>query len=65
MMDPQTAIFLGGRVDPHQDRDAEQAAALRDAQAGHSSARSVRQRVQAILGRGQAPASASCDCTEG
>jgi hypothetical protein len=65
MMDPRTATFIAGRFAPHQDRDAEQLAALRDAQARNTSGnRSALERVQAFFSRTQAPASASCDCTD-
>ena len=65
MMDPKTAVWLAGRVAPHQERDAEQLAALRDASAGSSTrTQSPVERVQALFGRSQAPASANCDCTE-
>jgi hypothetical protein len=64
-MDPKTATWLAGRVAPHQDRDAEQLAALRDASARSSTRyQSPVERVQAFFGRSQAPASANCDCTE-
>jgi len=64
-MDPKTAVWLAGRVAPHQDRDAEQAAALRDASASRSTRyQSPVERVQAFFGRSQAPTSANCDCTE-
>lgn len=65
MMDPKTAVWLAGRAAPHRDRDAEQLAALRDASSGSSTRHeSPVERVQALFGRSQAPASASCDCTE-
>ena len=65
MMDPKTAVWLAGRVAPHRDRDAEQLAALRDAGTGSQSrTQSPVERVQALFGRSQAPASANCDCTE-
>jgi hypothetical protein len=65
MMDPQTATFLAGRIEPHQDRDAEQLAAVRDARAGNSSrVRPALERVHAFFARSESPASASCDCTD-
>lgn len=65
MMDPKTAIWLAGRVEPHRNRDAQQLAALRDASTGSSTRyQSPVERVQAFFGRSQAPASANCDCTE-
>jgi hypothetical protein len=65
MMDPRTAVWLAGRIDPNRDRDAEQLEALRNAGAGGSSrVRSAMERVQAFFGRAQEPSSASCDCTD-
>jgi len=65
MMDPTTAVWLAGRVQPHRDRDAEQLAALRDASSGSPTRyQSPVERVQAFFGRSQAPSSANCDCTE-
>ena len=65
MMDPKTAVWLAMRVEPHRDRDAEQLAALRDASTRSSTpGQSPVERVQALFGRSQAPASANCDCTE-
>ena len=65
MMDPKTAIWLAGRVEPHRNRDAQQLAALRDASTGSSTRyQSPVERIQAFFGRSQAPASANCDCTE-
>jgi hypothetical protein len=64
-MDPKTAVWLAGRVEPNRDRDAEQLAALRDAGTRSSTRfQSPVERVQAFFGRSQAPASANCDCTE-
>jgi hypothetical protein len=64
-MDPNTAVWLAGRVEPHRDRDAEQLAALRDANSRSSTRyQSPVERVQAFFGRSQAPSSANCDCAE-
>jgi hypothetical protein len=65
MMDPQTATLIAGRFAPQQNRDAEQLAAVRDAQARTPSGyRPTLERVQAFFSRSQAPSSASCDCTD-
>jgi hypothetical protein len=65
MMDPQTAMYLAGRLDPHRGRDARQRLAARDAQANQPSGlRSAVERVQTLLGRTESPSSASCDCTD-
>ena len=65
MMDPRTAVFLAGRVEPHLDRNAQQLAALRDAHSRRTSRyQSPVERVQAFFGRSEAPSSAACDCTE-
>jgi len=65
MMDPRTATLIAGRFAPHHDRDAEQLAAARDAEARTTSGyRATLERVQAFFGRTQAPSSASCDCTD-
>jgi hypothetical protein len=64
MMDPKTAVWLSGRIEPNRDRDAVQLADLRDADAnGSSRYRSTAERVQAFFSRAQAPSSANCDCT--
>lgn len=65
MMDPQTAMYMAGRIDPHRGRDARQRLAARDAQANQSwGLRSAMERVQALLSRTESPSSASCDCTD-
>jgi hypothetical protein len=64
MMDPNTAVWLAGRAEPHRDRDAEQLAALRDAGSRSSSLRSIAERVDAFFGRSQSPAAADCDCRD-
>ena len=63
MMDPRTAVWLAGRVEPHLDRDAEQLAALRDA-GTRGAARSIAERVDRFFSRSHAPASADCDCRD-
>jgi hypothetical protein len=65
MMDPRTAVFLAGRVDPHRDRDAQQLAAVRDADSrGASRMRPTLERVQAFFSRTESPSSAACDCAD-
>jgi hypothetical protein len=65
MMDPHTATFAAGRFAPHQDRDAQQLAAVRDARSPDTSGfRPMRERVKAFFSRSESPFSASCDCTD-
>jgi hypothetical protein len=65
MMDPRTAVFMAGRVDPHRDRDAQQLAAARAAGSrADTRMRSTVERVQAFFSRTESPSSASCDCTD-
>ena len=62
MMDPTTAIWLSGRIDPNRDRAARRLAALRDAEtAAPADTRSTAARVQAFFARNGSPASACCD----
>lgn len=65
MMDPKTAVWLGGRSVPEYDRNAEQMAALRDASdQDTSSGRPTIDRLHAFFSRTSRPSHASCDCTD-
>jgi hypothetical protein len=65
MMDPKTAIWLSGRIDPSRDRAAMRLAALRDADASApTDTRSTFERVQAFFGRAGSPARACCACCD-
>jgi hypothetical protein len=65
MLDTRTLALLAPRAGENLERDAIQLADLRAAQRqAQTRSRSAFERVQAIFGRTQAPASANCDCTE-
>ena len=65
MMDPNTAMWTAGHAAANRDRDAEQAAAIRDARdAEASSFRPTIERVQAFFTQSSRPSSASCDCSD-
>jgi hypothetical protein len=65
MLDTRTLALLAPRAGENLDREATQMADLRASQRqDNSRSRSAFERIQALLGRTQAPSSANCDCTE-